>query len=62
MHRASPPKQVEETTTTSTVDEASVAIDPTQIDHVDQVMNAAVGCLGADGNPQATLRTWKNMR
>ena len=62
MHRASPPKQVEETTTPSTVDEASVAIDPTQIDHVDQVMNAAVGCLGADGNPQATLRAWKNMR
>ena len=56
------PKQVEETTTTSTVDEASVTIDPTQIDHVDQVMNVTVGCLGADGNPQATLRAWQNMR
>ncbi|TFC33829.1 hypothetical protein [Cryobacterium sp. TMT2-14] len=56
------PKHVEETTTTSTVDEAIAAIDQSLIDHVDQVMNAAVGCLGADGNPQATLHAWQNMR
>ncbi|WP_146068078.1 hypothetical protein [Cryobacterium sp. M96] len=56
------PKQVEETTTTSTVDAAIAAIDPTLIDHVDQVMNAVVGCLGTDGKPLATLRAWQNMR
>ena len=56
------PKHVEETTTTSTVDAAIAAIDPTLIDHVDQVMNAVVGCLGTDGKPQATLRAWQNMR
>ena len=56
------PKHVEETTTTSTVDAAIATIDPTLIDHVDQVINALVGCLGADGNPQATLHAWRNMR
>ena len=56
------PKQIEETTTTVTVDAAIAAIDPDLIDHVDPVMNTSVGCLASVGNPSATERAWRNMR
>ncbi|TFD06103.1 hypothetical protein E3T25_03225 [Cryobacterium sandaracinum] len=55
------PKRAEETTTTSMVDAAIAAIEPSLIDHVDLV-NASVGCLGADGSPQASVHAWQNMR
>ncbi|TFC89515.1 hypothetical protein E3T24_00860 [Cryobacterium sp. TmT2-59] len=55
-------EQAEETTTADTVAAAIDAIAPDLIDHIDLVMNTSVGCPGADGTPQATVRAWQNMR